>query len=53
MEFDPEWASQIRLKKFQFHNQQWLETVLNDGADHDSFLEMEEEVTSGLSFGRS
>eukprot|EP00050_Salpingoeca_kvevrii_P021998 m.119622 g.119622 ORF g.119622 m.119622 type:complete len:749 (-) comp9559_c0_seq2:85-2331(-) len=33
MEFDNEWALQIRAKKFESHNQQWIEAVLHDGQD--------------------
>ena len=34
MEYDPEWAKQIRLRKFQIYNAQWLEAVErnDDGA---------------------
>ena len=27
MEFDPEWANQIRLRKFQIYNAEWLQAV--------------------------
>ena len=31
MEFAEDWAQQIRLQKFQFHNAQWLEAVVDGG----------------------
>ncbi len=30
MEYDPEWAKQIRLRKFQIYNAQWLEAIERD-----------------------
>jgi hypothetical protein len=31
MEFDPEWANQIRLRKFQIYNAEWLQAVEETG----------------------
>jgi hypothetical protein len=31
MEYDAEWAKQIRLRKFQIYNAQWLEAIERDG----------------------
>lgn len=31
MEYDAEWAKQIRLRKFQIYNSQWLEAIERDG----------------------
>ena len=30
MEYDPEWAKQIRQRKFQIYNAQWLEAIERD-----------------------
>ena len=32
-EFDEHWASQIRQRKFQMHNKEWLEVVDEDEAE--------------------
>ena len=29
-EFDDEWREEIKLKRFQIHNQEWLEQVANN-----------------------
>ncbi len=33
-EFSAEWAQQIKTKKFIFHNQQWIEMILDGAAQH-------------------
>ena len=32
-EFDEHWASQIRQRKFQMHNKEWLEVIDEDEAE--------------------
>eukprot|EP00039_Didymoeca_costata_P013737 m.213474 g.213474 ORF g.213474 m.213474 type:complete len:782 (-) comp15860_c5_seq11:1677-4022(-) len=42
MEHDDVWARQINMQKFQFHNSQWLETVLGGGG-HDNFMDHDDQ----------
>ena len=46
MEYDPEWAKQIRLRKFQIYNAQWLEAIERDQVRHTFPLRAMREATA-------